>query len=1308
MTRRNHPTPIRIPSLSMYGPQVQIVRSAERNSSRPLSEVSSPESSAVSGQTLARALLGNSFVLSNDGRSSRYRSGFGGLVRSDSATLPRGDHPLMNSPYWRDRTLSGTSDTFSADLRAPPIPPNADKVYIPPQTPRQSGIEMKRKTNVRRHSSAGSLHSPVSKDDSNGSKSRPNSVSEITREIENIEDIQALRRISRISEAPSSPSTTTANPEIPPHIPSPSQSPIDVQPAQATPSGLSAAAEPQNSPPSISSNLKSPGVSSTVASPATKELEGVLDYYASSDTPQGFQERAFAPAFSPIIEESSSQLSSPASRRLSHRTTQSRTTSPLSGTTHGRMDLSTVRRPSDGAVISKASNPRRRSVQSSTPDPSSPQVPPQTSSDMNPNGSTSGHRTSLIPSSIGRTAGGRIRSGSAPSPIKITRDSRDLNAYKIISPLPENASETPSTGDSDGIELKQTFPVTPNAFSPFWSPGPSPGMEDGSEVSPTPRTPMSATLPGIGVGTPPSLDQQILLTRAATMVRTRHSRQGSMSKYGIGLKALPRPQAPAASAEHKKMDEGRDADEMAGSQVVEVPAAQPAEFSPVSSSSQYSEPSMDVHSPYGMSPSPVVGGAAVGIPPSSSSTTGSSPGLPYLSGDNSSHSTYPSPSITPLPSNISSSYRLDSNPEFTNPFGSHPSSPPRFDTQTFSPHTHSGQTLPPVVITPPAGDPTSAPSPYHGRSLRRISEISHNLESPPPYDTIDQDQPPSLTSNSGTSTNEPQFIGASSQPSPSATQDSSNEYLPLSRKTSVASRDRRGRNRPMAPTGPRRPLSHINNHPTAGRARGASVSSVASAAPNSNATATLTRKPSLTPPPSFSPHSPNTQPESDPSSSVTVSPPQGIPAASDPTSPDFEVPATQYRGMTMEEAKWSFTSAQLQTIVSRAIRQSAEASSIRLLRLEILDNEIPQELALLEARKAEVIAKYRSSRRTSEGLLTKLSTQIEAGGPNPQKTLEELRDVTRQLNALSQELHSIDQRQASIQELVQKHSASALSMALRKLNASFVKERTQTQELHRQVMDLQDEIWTINELRSSKERSPQSNPSAQASSSQQAGSNTTEQTVNGSPESERKRTISSATIVRKPSLNYSRSIRFSGSRLSQRSSLSSNGGRTSLMLGSGVSGMNSAFSARPVPPLPRRRPTDIITDASARSTAFLSADGSPNTEAMIKAQDELYRILGMSLNGDHRLRRSHSVIGLPGNPEFQPHPSNNTVNNFLQPMITASRSESLDSGSLSNRASRGNARPLSYPASLLEAYNPLDVDRHAMLATLEMISRDEQ
>lgn len=325
--RRNPPAPIRIPSLSMHGPQVQIVRSAGHNS-RPLSEVSTAESSAVSGQTLARALLGNSFVLSNDHRSSRYKSGYGGLVRSDSATLPRGDHPLMNSPFLRDRTLSGTSETFAADRDVPPIPPNAEKVYVPPRTPRPSGVDPKKKV-LRRPSSAGSLSSPTSGGGFSEAKSRPNSIGEVTREIEKIEkDLLVMRRISPISEAPS---TTTTNFDTPPlYPPSSEQSPAAISPGTA---GLFPLPPSTDSiSPVTSSSSKSPVTSSTPASSSTKYSDNILDYYSSPDTPE--LGRPFAPVVSPIIEETSSQLSSPASRRLSQRPT-SRTISPLSGTING-------------------------------------------------------------------------------------------------------------------------------------------------------------------------------------------------------------------------------------------------------------------------------------------------------------------------------------------------------------------------------------------------------------------------------------------------------------------------------------------------------------------------------------------------------------------------------------------------------------------------------------------------------------------------------------------------------------------------------------------------------------------------------------------------------------------------------------------------------------------------------------------------------------------------------------------------------------------------------------------------------------
>lgn len=847
-----------------------------------------------------------------------------------------------------------------------------------------------------------------------------------------------------------------------------------------------------------------------------------------------------------------------------------------------------------------------------SPAPSSPQPPPpQTSSGTGSSGgSTSGQRTSLAPPPpLGRVVGGRMRSGSAPSPIKIARDSRDLNAYKIISPLPENALETPSTADSDAIEMRQTFPETPNAFSPFWSPGSaSPGMvqrlPEGYDVSPMPQTPMSAALPTRG-GHQASLDQQILLTRAATVARARHSRQGSLPRNGPGARSLPKPQAPAStpvSADATNQDEDKTTDDDHGegsAQVVQAPPSKPSETSPVSSASQYSETSEDPHPLYeetDTSPGFAVVEATIAAHPTSPSSLASSPRLGYLTRDDASHSTYSSPSVTTIPrSHSPSSNQLGSVPQFSDPFDGHTNSSPHLNQRTpaISPHSHYVQTPPPVVVTPPAGDPTSAPSPYLGHSLRRISEISHTFESPPPYDTIDHDQPPSITPSPSNSNGEPPFITGSAQPSPPVTHDSSSEHLPLSRKTSNGNRDRRGR---MRPTGPRRPLSHCQPQ----RIRNASVSSINSQTPN--AATTPTRNPSGTPviehkTLNINPPAPNDQLEPGPSSNGTTTAVNNTPVAPSPKSPNFHVPPMPYRGLTMDQAKWTFTSAQLQSVVSRAIRQSAEASSIRLLRLETLDNEIPQELKRLEARKAEIKAKYRSLTRASESLFSKLSGQIANGSANSQRTVEELREVTKQLNKLTEQLHSVDQQHAQIQNLVEVHSASALSMALRKLNASFLKQLTQTQELQRQVADLEDEIWTINELRSTKlspenqllqsqsPPQPQSNLPNQASSSQQGVPRPfpTEPPASSSPELEKKRSAQSAVITRKPSLRYSRSIRWSGNRLSQRSSLSSNGGRMSMMFGGLTSGTGSTFGVPPVPPLPRRRPTDINTEPPTRS-----------------------------------------------------------------------------------------------------------------------------
>ncbi|EKM78473.1 hypothetical protein AGABI1DRAFT_92761 [Agaricus bisporus var. burnettii JB137-S8] len=1266
--KRNPLAPIKVPNYHMHGSQVQLIRSGEAKS-RPLSEVSSIESSAVSGQTIARALLGNSFILSSDSRSSRYRSGFGGLARADSATLPRGDHPSMNPPYWKDQPMSGLSDNFAVGSDAPPIPANADKVYVPPRAPRASSLELKKNHNLRRHSSTSSLVS--SKDGSGDSKSRPSSFSDFSREVERV-DTQALRRISRISEAPSTPSTNAINTESTPPLPSSEQLPVESSAPQAE---ISTTLPPESSSHSqpFPRNDNPPAVSTT-SNNDPNELD-VEEYYASE------MQRTFAPL--PIVVARQSTLIS--AKNFNYSGDFSTVGNSQWQVWHlGRMDLSSVRRPSDGAVIARNSSSHRRSIQASS-DPNSP-LPP-TSLDNNVSGGVSGRRVSQSPPA-GRVVGGRLRAGSSPGPIKITRDSKDYNIYKIVTPFPGDSSEMALTEDSglEAQQMQQTFPETPNVFSPNWSsgiysPGMVQGVIEGQQASHFSQTPMHASFTSHTSGPHAGSDQE-MLGKATSMVQAGHSRQSSIVR-----RMLPQPGVPVTTND-------RDvAAEEGVVQIVQAPSSRPTETSPVSSVSMYSvsnEESRPSHD------EPHTGLAVIEAAIASPWSRTSSPTLGHPIPDNTSHS----PPLTatlarshsPLSNNAGSAHEFSASVN-TQTNSLHPNP---WTSTIPSSHNHYVQASPPVVITPPAGERTLIPSfPYLGRSLRRISETSQNFDSPPPYDTIDHNRPPSVTPSLSNSNDEQQYIGdSSSQLTPPAAFDSSNESPSLGRKASIRDRDRRVRQRPG---GPRRPVSNL---PGPGKSRNASSSPGAGS--SSNAATTSTRNFSATP--LLEPKAlPNDSLDPGPSSSGTTSN-NTIPRS--PVTPNFDVPPMLYRGLTIDQAKWTFTSSQLQAVVSRAIKQSAEASNIRLLRLDTLDNEIPQDLQRLEMQKTEIKNKYQSLTRTSKLLFSKLDHQIASDSVSSQRTVEELKDTVQQLNVLTEQLHVLDQQHAQIEKLVEVHSASALSMALRKLNASFLEQLAQTQELQRQVGDMEEEIMSLKELRTGKPTAnnlPQVLP-LQASSSQQTAYQNHINDLHSSPESEKKR-VTASTMSRKSSVRYSRSNRMSG-RLSFRSSWSSFGTRGSMF--GGAPGTSSGFSIPPVPPLPRRRPTAISTEFPTRRTTMVSIDdGTPGTEvrAMIHAQEELYQSLGMSLGGDNRVKRSHSIIGLPGSPEYQSYPSA-TGAHILSPRVPVTRMSRLER-ELSPSSDRVSSRPLSYPASLLDAYNHLDADRNAMLATLEMMSQDD-
>lgn len=96
--------------------------------------------------------------------------------------------------------------------------------------------------------------------------------------------------------------------------------------------------------------------------------------------------------------------------------------------------------------------------------------------------------------------------------------------------------------------------------------------------------------------------------------------------------------------------------------------------------------------------------------------------------------------------------------------------------------------------------------------------------------------------------------------------------------------------------------------------------------------------------PALEPSRPVSRASSAPAVKVIAKPPTLTP----PPALNFESVPVQWRGMTLETAQWTLTSAELQEIVSRAIRRTAQESFIRLLPVKALDEELDAELVRLE------------------------------------------------------------------------------------------------------------------------------------------------------------------------------------------------------------------------------------------------------------------------------------------------------------------------------------------------------------------------
>ena len=185
-------------------------------------------------------------------------------------------------------------------------------------------------------------------------------------------------------------------------------------------------------------------------------------------------------------------------------------------------------------------------------------------------------------------------------------------------------------------------------------------------------------------------------------------------------------------------------------------------------------------------------------------------------------------------------------------------------------------------------------------------------------------------------------------------------------------------------------------------------------------------------------------------------------AASKPP-PMFRMPPPKWRGLTLEAAQWTFTSAQLQEVVSRAIQQASEGSSVRLLRLEVLEGEVAEEMHRLELQHTDIKAQYKALVRKRWTLMGTLAGQMEdAETSGAARTMEALAEVMLALDRLAEQMHDVVLQMAQLKSLCDVHSASALALAVRKINRVFVRQVVEKEQLQEHIDTLtteRDEAW---------------------------------------------------------------------------------------------------------------------------------------------------------------------------------------------------------------------------------------------------------
>ncbi|KAG2033837.1 hypothetical protein BDR03DRAFT_902021 [Suillus americanus] len=202
--------------------------------------------------------------------------------------------------------------------------------------------------------------------------------------------------------------------------------------------------------------------------------------------------------------------------------------------------------------------------------------------------------------------------------------------------------------------------------------------------------------------------------------------------------------------------------------------------------------------------------------------------------------------------------------------------------------------------------------------------------------------------------------------------------------------------------------------------------------------------------------------KSKPSVATFLAPPPLAP----PPTVSFESIPIPWKGLPYEAAQWTFTSSELQEIVSRAIRLSAKESFIRLLSLKALDADMVKEAERLEEERLATQVKWRfeMNKRTMlmQALNSCASVFANSGEGDKENALGGLisqvaTSIASCDSMLASILHMSDQ-QAQISVVQHRHWASALGIALRKLNKAFERQGEEMKRALIRIQTLEDEL----------------------------------------------------------------------------------------------------------------------------------------------------------------------------------------------------------------------------------------------------------